>query len=68
VRIRWQGGPPDGTLASFDKADVRVLEQRAMAGALAVPLPALDDLTRRVRLAFDPHQILNRGIMGEAGE
>jgi glycolate oxidase FAD binding subunit len=68
VRIRWQGGPPDGALASFDKADVRVLEQRAMTGALAVPLPALDDLTRRVRLAFDPHQILNRGIMGEAGE
>jgi glycolate oxidase FAD binding subunit len=66
VRIRWHAVPPDAALAAFDAADVRALEQRAMTGTLPVPVPPQDDLTRRVRLAFDPHHILNRGIMGES--
>lgn len=66
VRIRWHAGAPDGARAAFDSADTRVLEQRGVTGALPVPPTPQDELARRVRLAFDPHQILNRGIMGEA--
>lgn len=67
VRIRWEGAPPAGALAAFDAADVRVLDQRPAEGALPFPPPSQDDLSRRIRLAFDPNGILNPGIMGEVG-
>ena len=65
VRIRWEGSPPPDALAGFDATDVRVLDQRPAEGALPFPPPSPDDLSRRMRLAFDPHGILNPGIMGE---
>jgi hypothetical protein len=49
-----------------DSRDVRIFERlpRALWSALA-PTPAGDRLSRGVRAAFDPHRLLNPGILGE---
>ena len=61
-----------GTLATFDGT---VIAERLPAGAWDTPAlrpvrgdaRVRDALTRRVRDAFDPARVLNRGILGAAG-
>ncbi|HEX9564122.1 MAG TPA: FAD-binding protein [Gemmatimonadaceae bacterium] len=69
VRLRI----PDGLtiadadpLAAFDEDDARIIEQ-GRAGDGVMPSPAgVGELAERLRLAFDPLRILNRGILGES--
>ena len=47
----------------------RVLGERLPAQAWnALPPAARDPVSKRIRAAFDPHRIMNRGIFGEQGE
>ena len=47
-------------------AGTRIAEVLPTASWAAIPGAAQDALSRRIRRAFDPHLILNRGILGEA--
>ncbi len=47
----------------------RVLGERLPAPAWStLPSAACDPVSKRIRAAFDPHRIMNRGIFGEQGE
>lgn len=66
VRLRLTAPSQGKAVSAFDAADHRVLESvpPAWHGTVAWSGPA-DPLSRRLRLAFDPHRLLNRGILGE---
>jgi hypothetical protein len=59
VRLRL---PDDKRLETFEPSDQRVYETGARPLKLAQPI---QDLSRRLRDAFDPGRILNRGILGD---
>lgn len=65
--VRLRGTDP-ATARAFDPADRVIVETTAAPGApgIAVATTAPNDtLARRLRDAFDPHRILNRGILGD---
>jgi glycolate oxidase FAD binding subunit len=65
----WLPGNADigGVLASLDPDDSRIFERLpAAVWPTLAPTRVDDPLARRVRDAFDPDRILNRGILGEA--
>ena len=65
VRLRLTSLEP-GLLASFEKADRRTAERAPTSWHQAIEgRPANDQISRRLRDAFDPARILNRGILGE---
>jgi glycolate oxidase FAD binding subunit len=68
VRLRIPGDHRatwEHTEARFDAADVRIVEQDWLDRAPPTDTPVADDpLSDRLRLAFDPHRVLNRGILG----
>jgi glycolate oxidase FAD binding subunit len=63
------GGAESGTaerLLAALPGDVTRVPERLPARAWArIPPAAADRLSRRVRDAFDPHRLLNRGLLGE---
>jgi glycolate oxidase FAD binding subunit len=62
VRLRLTN-PDENALAGFDAADGRIIE-RAPAALRQVSRTSNDQISRRLRNAFDPAQIFNRGILG----
>jgi FAD/FMN-containing dehydrogenase len=65
VRLRLTN-PEPGFLAAFDAGDRRIVEKGPAAWRQAIERRAAnDDVSRRLRDAFDPARILNRGILGE---
>ena len=62
VRVRMTD--PPAALSGFESADRVIVETGAVAQALATPAPG-ELLSRRLRDAFDPRRILNRGILGD---
>jgi len=66
VRLRLTSLDPN-LLASFDASDARIIERvpADWRNALGASRKASDPISRRMRDAFDPARILNRGILGE---
>jgi FAD/FMN-containing dehydrogenase len=62
VRLRMQN--PPAALSSFDAADRIVVETMSAGGSAGTPAPNAI-LSRRLRDAFDPGRIFNRGILGD---
>ena len=63
VRVRMPH--PPAMLSVFDPGDHIIVETGGLAGGAMVTPGPNDFLSRRLRDAFDPRRILNRGILGE---
>jgi hypothetical protein len=64
-----EGTLPDSTLVALrtPTAFLRIFERfPATLWPSLAPTPAADRLSRGIRAAFDPHWLLNPGILGEA--
>jgi glycolate oxidase FAD binding subunit len=64
VRLRLTSPAP---LSAFDAADRRIIEKAPADWRTAGNAAPPDAIARRLRDAFDPRRILNRGILGAEG-